>query len=625
MPTTHSDPHDPKHAAAGAAGATGATGATGGEADELIHVPKGRSRMQFVILVGMLILMLVTFVVSGPIVGMFQRAGGQAVATWRHPTRGLVEIEASEFFLLKEHLAELRGRQSDVEDADVLRLLVVDRLAQDAGVEVSDVELAEHIGQFAEQIGGVANYRAWTQRMRGGTAAFESTLRSALRAGRYQMLLGTLSAHPTPSEVEEAWHADHEELAFELIQQPLEPLREEARAALPADAELEAWYAALPEAQKSGLKTQTRWRAEVAGVSLSLEADAVAGERTFDAAALVAKYPPAADVDAEQEARAYFDNYRYLRFARPEPAADPEATEPPPPPASPFFEYDEVAERARYEAPIHAALVRWVADMASRESAGTAVDLAAEAEALGLGFAPADTALSAAEWREHEPLGGMYMVGQLSMLQPGKLSTRLVVDPNGLIVPRLIEKLDPTLPPLAEVRERVAELWVSEEAGKRAVAKLDALRDGFRPEDAAGGVDPAGTPSASAEAFAAAAAEAGLALLRRDWRDKSAPASGPAALEPAQQFVGSNGALNALAVDEVAGAALDAAKENAYLARLAGRRPVDLARMGPGDYESYLSRPILMARFTGGGEDMFSQSALEARYELRMASQRADE
>jgi hypothetical protein len=67
--------------------------------EEHFHVPKGIPRWQFLLLISLMIIMLITFLVPGPIMSIFGGRGGDrnpVFASWERPGHGTVEWRTSD-------------------------------------------------------------------------------------------------------------------------------------------------------------------------------------------------------------------------------------------------------------------------------------------------------------------------------------------------------------------------------------------------------------------------------------------------------------------------------------------------------------------------------------------------
>lgn len=585
-----------------------------GDAEEIFEVVRSRSRFQIFVLL-LLLVILVIFSVTGSIYGACGQGRGPSGAylSWQHPTRGTMEISASDYIRFKRSLSEMAQQTPD--DQLVASLLVLDELAREAGVEATDAELEEQIKAFALQLGGKQQYLARMRGFTGGVRGFESTLRVQLRVERYTTLLAHLADLPEPSRIEDLWAEQHVERAYEYAQLALADFEQAARAELPADAELEAWYGGLDEAQRAPFRSPERTRAELIGLKLG-------GEIAADA--LLAAYPAPEGADAEARAKEYYDQNYFRRFARPQPLDAGSET-----PGQDFarnfyFSYEEVAETARAEAPAWHALNAWLTEVLKRQEAGETIDLAAEAARLGLAYEPGESARTFDEWNALPDWSGQMITSSLRGAPLGQLMSTLLVSEKSFTVLRLSERLSPTMPLFADVRDQVAEAWIKQRRAPLALARLAAVRAALLSAEqptSAPAEESAAADIVSAETFAAALTEAGLELHRRDWLDQSAPLSAdPNASLPAHVFLRQRFDLNELPEGSVPEPATDRADTHAYLVRCAGSRPIDFSAMTPEQYQGlkvqagYVRKLELQQR-------LFSPQAVRELYRVRFAGE----
>jgi hypothetical protein len=288
------------------AGATAATDEARGHGrhgafdlpDELVHVPDKASPMRFVLMVGLVIVLLVIFVIPTALTGAFARSvpGETADFVWESPETGIHELSYLEFqtqhrlfrgpLEFDPFLAAglgITGRNADREA--IARLLVLEQLAAEAGIEISDDDLREHMTTSMRFIGLPPDPEILNQvARRYGTSplTFQDALRRALRAERYLQLVGFAAQVPDPARIEELWSEDHVELAYDYVAVPVESQEEAARAELPDAAALAAWWTEQPDSVRQPLLEPELRRAEYA-VFDDLE--------KTPAAALLERYP----------------------------------------------------------------------------------------------------------------------------------------------------------------------------------------------------------------------------------------------------------------------------------------------------------------------------------------------
>jgi hypothetical protein len=569
--------------------------------DDVLHVPRGVSRGTFIFLVGLLIFLMVIWLVPGAMLGIAGGAGNPVVMRLTLPSGGKLEWKATDVQWRTSSILDalsidvflgysLGLDPSKPEPDDLTRVLALDAIAQDAGVMITDEDLREHLTEILQFQRATAEDFQLGVRQRGlDQRTMEETIRMLLRVARFQQLVGFAGAMPDPKEIEKLWHQENAEYAFDYVALASASLREEALKELPDDAGLEAWFAKLEEGEKAALRTEETRSAEVA-----LFRDS----ETTPAAELVAAYPEivvegAAPTTPDELATRYYNRVYHVRFRKgAEEGA--EAVVPG------YLSQEEVQAQCLAEAPIYFALQRWIEVLAARKTAGETIDLAAEAEKLGLDHQAyldaqprsafvADTALG------HEELANAVFETPAD----GSFYPSPTPLPQGLCVVRVNGRTEPALPAFAAIRDRVVELWVTPKTQELAEKKLVALRDSFErfePTPPAEGAPPrVKTPKehrrAAAEAFLTAVKGAGLEVERRDWLNKAGPATKDPQHEDEEHrtlFAQARAfGLYDLEADEVAEVGLSYDKETAYLVRLAGKREVPLDDMSPVQYDRY--------------------------------------
>jgi hypothetical protein len=206
----------------------------------------------------------------------------------------------------------------------------------------------------------------------------------------------------------------------------------------------------------------------------------------------------------------------------------------------------------------------------------------------------------------------------------GQVMSSLVVSERSFTVLRLLERVSPSMPLFADIREQVAQAWIEQRRAPLALARLSAVRAALLSAE-----QPASAPAegsvpvttATAEAFAAALNEAGLELHRRDWLDQSAlPAADPNASAPAHVFFRQRSDLAELPEGSVPEPATDFANTHAYLVRCAGSRPIDISAMTPEQYQG-LKVQAGFARKLELQQRMFSPQAVRTLYRVRFAGE----
>lgn len=601
----------PKHQPNKPAGPTAANpaGHSGGSAhhphdEEVVHVPKGQSRTRFWILLALTIFVLLTFTVGDQIVQVFQGqrggSGRDVFMAWNDPVRGEQLWSWREFNNERLHVEDfyrvqgIRRSREQSGDDDVAFLLVSDQLARDAGIEVTDQELSKALleGEPGVLQRGFMNpeiYKAQLQAYGVTAPGFEETLRRMLRVSRYFQLLRNGVGVADPAEIEKLWKENHEQFAFDYLQLATSDFKADAEKLVPPDPELDDWYQKLPRRMQvfADLVEAEKRSAVIVGVRASGE-DAGAG--------LLAKFPRVEGRDVEAEAKSYYDAIRDRRFRRPEAlpeAPDVDIT------TRLYLPYEEVAEVARREAPLYFALKDWLASLKQRASAPASpevIDLAVEAEGLGLALLDDGTARSQEEWKAQAGLVGPFVAEALMRAGPTNLVDDVLVDANGFAIAAVKERMPRNLPPLAGVREKVAAEWVKQKQGELALEKLRAIRDGLpksapkeAPPDGAPAPEP--VPTVDAEAFAKAVADAGYKVEHRDWAERMPPKNpDPAAKTPVSDYFQSAFRLFGLEDGQAAEPEIDRSKDWAFLVRAAGNREPSELKIEPSEYESLRMR-----------------------------------
>ena len=540
--------------------------------DEVLHAPKEASKWRFALMILLVVVLLVIFIIPDALFGIGGGGGAGAndpIVSWEHPSEGTIELSRADYYSRKRSLDAVLGidyflkiltfgiQDTTISDEDAMRLIVLDRLARDAGVQITGADLRDHLRDLVQRFfqGDVELYKAYTQRLM-GTVEFETTLRSLLRSRRYLDLLGHVAQVPDPEAIEELWAEEHVAHAFDYVEVETAAFEEQARAEVPADEELAAWYEALPEDQRAAYLAPERRSAEIAYFALGPEAPTAAP------AALLEAYPRPAEESAEDEAQSYYNRYYFVRFRRPpaetepgageetsgedagteageeptageaeeppedtseEPAEDPAAAaaEEPAEDLPQYLSFDEVRDVALAEAPVYFAMERWLRDLQTRRAEGQEVSLAAEADRLGLALRVPEQPLDLeAMTALVEDLGGAPVATAVFTTQPEELAFAIQVQPQAFSVVRVAERVEPSARPFEEVREDVLEAWVDERAAELALARLADLRatlpllsaaDGAEgtPEDPAEGQDPAQEDAEDAEGDAEDADDAG--------------------------------------------------------------------------------------------------------------------
>lgn len=621
-----SSPKQPPASAPAHTGAKGSHSALDPFDEDALHVPKGVSRKTFIFLVGLMIFLMVIWLVPGSILGIASGNKNPVRASFTLPGGEKVEWRASD--LLTAHRAYKDALEFDVylgfmlgvqmantETSQLTRLMVVDRIAKEAGIEISDADLAAHLRENLDaQRLTPDDFRRFVRQRGLEERSVEETIRSLLRVLRFQQLLGFAGAVPDPAKIEEQWKQENVEYAFDFLTVPVDSMKEEARKELPDDAGLAAWYEKLPAEEKTAFQTEETRTAELARFRDS---------ETSPASELVAAYPEkvpegAQPTSPEDLARRYYNRVYPRRFAKAvEEGADPSV------PAG-FLGFDEVREACLAEAPVYFAMQSWIEDLNARHTAGETIDFAAEAAKMGLdheSFLQPLTREGYAGVSDAEVAEAVFSTEADGSFYPAPVALA-----QGIAVVRTNERSAPSTRPFEEVRDQVAEAWLGPKAQELAEKRLAALRDGlesFEPAPKEGETPPAKKKGethfrATADAFQAAAAAAGLEVKRRDYLNKASPPSLDALASDEERRTLTNQSyafgLYNLEDDEVAQPKLSPDKATVYLVRLAGKRDVPIDNMSPTQYDRL--KQGVRARAAGAVNQRFDLDFLKANFGL---------
>lgn len=597
-------------ATAGAGSGSGSGGDDEFLGEDVVHVPQGRSRMQFVVMIGLLILLLVIFIVPGAILGAVGGGGGSredpVVFTWERPGHGTESMLLSDWFAerqafegvlrlfpIQQLFLGIRERRPTTED--IARLLVLDALAADAGIVITDEDVVEAIQSQGYDrntwIGSARN-------VRGGVPAAEENLKRVLAIRRYSDTLVHMVRVPDVEEIEELWAEEHVELAWDYLELEVATLVDDARAEAPEDEVLQAWFDGLSEIEQSAYQDPQRYK-----VTLAAYIDAA----TTPATGLLEAYPEPEGAVAEDRAQEYYNQVFFTRFQRPEDAEAEEGEDQATP--QPYYSFDEVKDACIAEAPVYFALGSWIRDLQGRVGSGEEIDLVAEAAELGLDGRTFTEGKSLEDFREMEDIGGMQLGSAVARTPEGGLAGGVAADSSSMVVVRVDEIVPASMPEFSAIRDRVLDAWAEERAGELAVERLEALRANFdelivaedddeeSTEEDAQDEEPAVRRSATLEEFVSASAGLSLGVQRRPWLDVGAPhTEDPDATKPAHIFLNQQRNFADLEDGEVPPAQLDRNGEYAYLFRLVGTREMPVSKMTPQAYQNYKQR----TSFSGG-------------------------
>src|SRR4051812_44808344 len=364
--------------------------------DEVIHVPKGSSKTRFLMTFLLVILVLTTFSVTGPLMDVL---GGRdksfaTYMTWKTPGGEARSISHKKFqenknaYLLTFGIVSQRNAR-EITDEEVAAFLVADDAAEQAGIRTPDSAVSEYLKR---RFGTSAVYADTMRGNRTNSKDFEGMLRRIMHVERFRQLQMEALAVPDPAAVEKLWRGRHQEYAFDYVEQPVAAMMDAARAQAPKGDDLKAWFDARPEAEKDTYKSKPQVSAELVGFSM---------EGPWSGDAILAKYPRPKDEDAEKMARDYVDGFGFIRF----PKVPTSRTD------TNHQAYEDVKDKALAEAPVYNSLMDWAADMKKRETAGEKIDLAAEASALGLAYRKQAEPHDRDAWKEL----GINFVGRITL------------------------------------------------------------------------------------------------------------------------------------------------------------------------------------------------------------------
>ena len=577
--------------------------------DELLHAPKQTSKLRFALMILLVIVLLLIFGIPSGLrgLGAWRGKGIPAAFSWTSPVHGKIEVneldlqlayrDFSQAFQVDFLVYSSLGVTEKFDARGTARLLVLDQLAQDAGLVVTDSDLRDHLKSYLDTLRmPFDDYRRRVQQFGFDVAKVEETIRRALRIGRFLEISGYAAAVPDPAEIEKMWEREHVEFAFEYAALTPADMKETARVALPDEAGLRAWFDGLDEVAKKELETPEKRRADFA-IFKSIE--------ETPAAALVAAFPPEPPAEgqpppsADELAQDYYNRVfhrRFVKFVDDAPEGHvhhdhdkPKRTE--------FQPFEEVKERCLAEAPVYFALQRWLQALQGRKAAGETIDLAAEAAQYGLQFRALEKPLTREELTADPELDDSQIASAVFEAAPdGGFHFVPVATKNALVISRAIERVEPVLPPFEEIQDKVVEKWIEPKAEELALSRLQSVWIGFEEfeppvkEDELMPPEPEGKVHrhATADQFQQGLANAMLTVQKRDFLDRGAPAdSDPLFEEPAHKYLVTRFDLYQMDEGEVAEPQMARDKSAAYIVRVAGRREVPIDRMSKTQYDRY--------------------------------------
>ncbi len=581
--------------------------------DDAIVVPKGTSKLRFLFILGLTILILVIFTVGDQVT---QSVGRQPQATddvtWDGPGVGKRVINAVEFLDEKRREDLFRGvfsQSGRFEDEELAGELLLDEIAKQCGIEISNAELTKAIYEGYPGLCPAMQNKEFYLAVLGGSRVtprvFEGVLRRKLRIDRYQAFLRGAILVADTAAIDAEWKRTHPQNAYDVVELAHASFDEAAKAEQPDEAGMRAWFDAIPDKRSAFL-------ADFSLPSNAAELIAFRFGAENSAEGLLAKYPLPADKDAEQLAKDYYNQYSSVRFVR----------ETPLPEGLPESEgknrlinsYEEISTLAMREALVVQAFRAFVADLKERKIAGTAIDLASEAAALGLSHRPVDGAKSESEWSTLEGYGGPFLARSINGTQAGDFGADVTIDRGGVAFTRVTEKNTSNPPTFDAVKEKAVAEWLKRKTLELAQTKLNAIRDALPKAE---GAAPNQNPTADEAAFKAAVEALGLSVERRDWMSAIEQNNDPEASKPSHEFIRFNGFLRNLPAGEVVGVQQDRSGSRSYLVRALGQREPLEAKLTPGDVVT-IKAALARKNFESFIEANLTPKALATRYKLRV-------
>ncbi|MEM9378846.1 MAG: hypothetical protein AAGB93_02775 [Planctomycetota bacterium] len=578
--------------------------------DDLIVVPKGQSRLRYLATIGLVLFLLVIFVVADLFQSSMTGGGGrtdEVYITWKDPVDGAEhQVMSSEFLETAQLLRMLTrlsnyplyfpdslmygepdpkaSRRMEATEEDVASFFIYEDMARDAGIAVSQ---AEHVDLLRISFGTSAQLRAAAKQARMTTAQLEDSIRRVERVRKLRDLMVGATSIPDANAVIADWQEQHPEYRFQVASVKRDNFLDQAKTEVVDDEALLAWFRERPQFQQEQLYTEARVVPEVLYVPLGEDA-------AFDPAKLAEAFPAPEGVDLDEQARNYHRQFMTSRFRVPEDAQEQEEEggesddsaglddseegqgEPELAPSKLFYEFEEVEEQVRREAPIHAAIVALQTDLQDRAAAGEEIDFAAEAERLGLLRATGpEEGYTREEIGEVEGWGSPSIAGQLIFSVEGTILPRVVVSENAMTLGRVVTKKEREEPPFDQIRDKVADQWAEERAGELAVEALESVRADLaeKPED----VELADwNPVVEVEAFKKRVDEAEYGYYERPWLERfSVPDDDFATASPADQYVRTAANLFELEAGQLAPAAASRDGSEAFLVRFDAEREKD--------------------------------------------------
>ena len=603
--------------------------------DEPVHVPKGQSRTRFLIILGLMIFTLVIYVVPSEFTQIFRASdpGETSYVAWQHPTDGPQVMGGREFVGQKRKLQNLlyvigANRMNDfLEDEQVGRMLVLDRLAYDAGIQITDSELRQTIRdggfivlsrpsakveagfpEFFLQVppfGDAATFARVLDSVGTTAVDFQETLRTLLRIERYESFL-SLAAQPRPADIEAAWKKQHQQYGFELVSFDVEAAAEEVATRTAEEGKLRSWYDGLDPNNKR-MRFTADWVAERSSAELLIwnVADTTVPTK------LLEKFPLTDGVDAEQLAKDYYNQFANVRFRRAEEnAAGATAAE------RLYKPYEEVAEDARRESRIHRALVDYSTDAQARLRTGLTSDqLALEAAEFGLAYVRDDEPRTQVDWSTYPGVGDAMLAERILRASRADRFVPLYVGPTSIVFGRTLVRVEASAPAYEAVADKVLAEWRKDQSFELANGKAQGLFESCT----AGATTPEALVIDSAT-FAAKAQAAGATVIDAGWIDE-ADLTGDSVDNPTERdrflrelaFTGRT--LLRLADSTVGSPLVASDKSRIFIARKVGVRDPESIAIEPREYQQ-LAGQASLERVRDVRDQLIGLKGLEARYGL---------
>ncbi len=582
--------------------------------DDLVVVPKEQSKLMYYFILALMLFVLVIFTIGDSFQSAMTGGGGspdgEVYVTWVDPLTGDEHsMQEGEFMMRKQSIqilmeiglwspANPEATRASAEDEDVLLYQVLDQLAADSGMAVSDQEYINTLsgaGYTDELLISVAD------RFRMDGRKLEATIKHGLRPAKMlQLLMRSGVTYTDPLAIEATWKENNPEFGFQYIELKREDYVDQARANALPEEELITWLDEQPGGGQQRYQTEPKVRAEVVWVNPGEE---------FDAAQLLEKYPAAEGTDADARGLFYFNTARSTRYRYVEPetdegvddatdaatdetadaatdetadaatdetadAATDETPQKPEEPTKFYYEYDEVKDQAIAEAAIWDAMTTFLEDVRTRmQVPDSDVDWMAEAAALGLTVTSMEEPLERSKIAEMEGWGGRNLSNQLSFAQTDTFVPRVQVEEGGMVIAKLLEKIEPERKPWEEIKEEVLTQWARANAIELAVDSLQGILEIC----AERGIDDAGAPLSneewkpmvSAEDLRKSAGTANFTLVERPMLTRTEwPGDDPNLATNADRFLQGQPDLYELEPGQVGYPRKDFTGDRAYLVRL---------------------------------------------------------